>query len=143
LSSDEPFFHVGIVVADIGAAQTELTAALGLHWQPVWERPIENATLRVTYSIEGPPFIELIEANGSTDWDASGGPHLDHLGYFSDDVDADGERLAAQGIAVSLDGAGRGLGPWRYHRAPRSGLQFELIGPELRAQMEATWERHA
>jgi hypothetical protein len=141
LSSEEPFFHVGIVVADIEAAQTELSAALGLHWLPVWERPIENATLRVTYSTEGPPFIELIEANGSTDWDASGGPHLSHIGLFSDDVDADRERLAAQGIAVSLDGPALGLGPWRYHRAPLSGLQFELIGAELRAQMEAMWKR--
>ena len=94
-----PFFHVGIVVEDIEAAMAELSAALGVRWRKPNESKYPEWTVKVVLSIEGPPFLELIEGGKDEGpWDVSGGPRIDHIGYYSDDVMRDREYLAANGL---------------------------------------------
>ena len=131
------FYHYGIVVQDFDAALVELGDNLGLEWASVQRRTFEvrqpngivEADFRVTYSITGPPHFEVIEATPGTIWAfAGGGVH--HLGYWSDDLAGDSERLTAAGYVwegtyhnPDLDGP---FG-FTYHTLPSTGLRVELV----------------
>ncbi len=133
-----PFFHVGIVVEDIEAAMAELSAALGVRWRKPNESKYPDWTVKVVLSIEGPPFLELIE--GGKDggpWDVSGGPRIDHIGYYSDDVMRDREYLAANGLPLDFDPAPFGKGAnYCYHRGPATGARVELLNLVRKAHHE-------
>ena len=125
------FFQVGVIVTDLEAAMDELSLALGLSWTEPARRQLGADELRVVFSKEGPPYIELIESGPGGGWDSSAGPHLDHLGFWSPDVDGDRERLAALGLPLLVDG--RSLsGLWMYHGTTHSGMRIEHIDETLR-----------
>lgn len=54
-------YHIGFAVADIDAARRELTDALGVAWSPVAQGRLGDWNYRIVFSVEGPPFLELIE----------------------------------------------------------------------------------
>lgn len=126
-------FHTGMVVDDIEQAMADLSVALGVHWTSVSTRNTvvrteagdEAGDLLVTYTIEGPPHIELIEDRARGIWHARG---LDHLGFWVDDLPAAMARLEAAGhasIAHGLDDAGR-ADRFAYHENA-NGLAIELV----------------
>lgn len=127
--------HVGYVVPDLGEAMRRLTASAGLRWAVARTLPVtlrtpagEIATeVNLTYSVQGPPHLELIAEQPGTVW---GSEHagLHHLGYwsgrFTDDIDA----LTCAGFefeagAVDEHGA---LTRFAYLREPHTGLRVEL-----------------
>ncbi len=127
--------HVGYVVPDLAEAMQRLTASAGLRWAVARTLPVTLRTpageisteVNLTYSVQGPPHLELIAEQPGTIW---GSEHagLHHLGYwsgrFTDDVDA----LIRAGFefeagAVDEHGA---LTRFAYLREPHTGLRVEL-----------------
>ena len=136
----QPYFHVGVLVNDLEAAQEELAVALGLDWGEPVERELGGWSLRVVYAKQGPPYLELIEGPAGSPWEAVDGPRLDHLGYWTDglEVDSERERLARAGLPLEYDGTQAG-GIFAYHRGRRSGVRVELLANSGRAAFHERW----
>jgi hypothetical protein len=126
---------VGFVVPDLAAAMAALGPALGVEWTTVTRSTRRVRTdageqilsFVVTYSVQGPPHLELVESIPGTLWEAGEGPRLHHLGVWSDDVRADSETLGAAGLARLAAGLTDGdTWRWAYHANPVGGL-LELV----------------
>ena len=85
-----PYFHVGILVADLDAAIRRFSQVLGLRFGPVsdTQTPVDSGTITVehirpTYSVDGPPYTELIEGSGDGLFSLQNGEGLHHLGIWS------------------------------------------------------------
>lgn len=137
MSESERFFHVGYAVPDLEAAMAELTATLGLRWQVPLSRAVGGLRWRVTFSLEGPTYVEMIEGGPGTPWEVGSAPLLHHVGRFTTDLGAELAKVVAAGGEVETDGR-RFSGQWAYVRMPRSGARLELIeaadGGRLRLQ---------
>lgn len=137
-----PPYHVALVVEDVERAKTEIGAALGLTWARTQRRHscLESADGRTeievcfTYSLQGPPYVELVEQRPGTVLEQLG---LHHIGLWSDDPAGESERLAGHGWAresVTLTPDGKWAGGL-FHRGP-AGLRVEIVdigrsGPKL------------
>lgn len=120
------YFHVGMVVPDIDAAMAELELTLGLRFNPPHESEYAGQRIRVAYALPGPPYFEVVQGTPGGFWDTADGPRLDHVGYFSHDLDADVEKLVAAGLPLDIDGREFGA-RFSYHRSRHGGLRVELI----------------
>jgi hypothetical protein len=128
-----PFYHVGLIVPELGQAQRDLTSTLGLSWasQQRREMPVlvngEIVELNISfvYSIEGPPYIELIGTN-EPPWSAKVGLH--HMGIWSEDIVADMEALISEKYTVAATGVNRrgSSGGFAYLSSP-TGILLELV----------------
>ena len=129
-------FHVGIRVADLKAAQQELTQALGVGWTTPATIPMKgwapgqgsvSYDLTISFSKEGPVHIELLYGSAGSYYDVSnGGAGLHHIGVWVDDVTRVNQDLVGQGYTVELAGASpeEGYGAFTYVRSP-GGVLFE------------------
>jgi hypothetical protein len=141
----EEYFHVGIVVPDLVAAQTRLTELLGTVWGPILENDIEvrdgdgNELVlpnRICYSTT-PPYIELIHETPTSPWVCNEHSNLHHLGFFSSALAAESDRLVAARCPLEIMG-GHGDGPpdgWAYHSDPL-GVRIEVVDDAMRPMME-------
>ena len=91
--------------------------------------------------MEGPPHIELIEGGETGPWSSAGGPRLDHIGFWSDDVASDKRELAGRGLPIDVDGESLGNPIFTYHSAPACGMRVELVSSEVRERFYAGLER--
>jgi Glyoxalase/Bleomycin resistance protein/Dioxygenase superfamily len=145
LPSVQNCFHVGYVVPDLGAAMQRLTASAGLRWAATRTLPVTLRTpageisveLSLTYSVQGPPHLELIAAQPGTIW---GSEHcgLHHLGYWSSRFAGDIDALTRAGFefeAGAVDEQGT-LTRFAYLREPHTGLRVELRDEARRAATE-------
>lgn len=130
------FFHVGVIVEDLDAAAQELGRTLGLEFNAPHESTYGDSHIRVCYSLQGPPYLELIQGEPDSMWSTSAGPRPDHVGYFVSDLEAARARLEANGMPVDIDGIAFG-GRFTYHRAPHTGLRVELIDEARRKALLA------
>jgi hypothetical protein len=111
-------FHVGIVVADLGAGRARFTELLGIEWGPIIEGEIEirdgdgNDLVvpnRICYSTRA-PYLELIQEVRGTPWVCNEHSNLHHIGFFSDALVADSAGLSAAACPLELlDGHGDAL----------------------------------
>ena len=133
---DAAHFQVGFVVPDLEAAMKELGAALGVEMIGPQERDLGGeGVLRIAFARTPAPYLELIEGQPGSVWDSTGGPRIHHLGYWSDDMDADSARLEAAGMPREID-----LGFARYHGpAAATGARIELISTEHRETFYGRW----
>jgi len=141
----ESYYHVGVVVPDLEAAQAYYSDLLGLEWGPVLVNDIDvrlgdgrELVLpnKIVYSA-GPPHLELIEETPGSPWVCNEYSNLHHLGIFTGDLEGDADRLVGSGCPLEIRG-GHGDGPptmWTYHRDPW-GVRFELVNREMRPMME-------
>jgi hypothetical protein len=120
------YFHVGLVVPDFEAATRELPLALGLTFNESHESTYGPDTIRVAYARPGPPFLEVVQGTPGGQWNTEGGPRMDHVGYFSHDLEADIAQLEAAGLPLDIDGRVYG-NPFVYHRGTHTGMRIELI----------------
>ena len=138
-------YHVGLVVPDVEQAAADYSDQLGLRFASlrptvldVWVDGVRRpADLLVTYSMDGPPYLELIEERSGGVWaaDALG---LSHIGFWAPDVAAAAEKVAAGGWPLRVrDGDEAGPRRFTYHPAP-GGLWVELVAPSF-ADTLATW----
>lgn len=140
------FFHTGIVVADIDLAMAELSRSLGVTWKGGWPAvhhlhyfgADHDVELRIAFSIQGPPHLELIEAKDDTLWPhGSYGTH--HLCYWSDDAAGDATALEAEGYE-RLSGIPGGTGG--YFRSS-CGVTVELLTAEYHQRLVDWLQRSA
>jgi hypothetical protein len=137
-----PPYHLGVIVENLGDARAGLTAALGVTWASDQRRtacldapgrPLE-LDMAYAYSLEGPPYLEIIEQRPDSPFERLG---LHHIGVWSDDPAGESARLAAAGwpretVGLAPDGSWAGA---LYHRGP-GGLRVEVVditvsGPKL------------
>lgn len=82
-----PFFHVGILVRDIDQAAQDFSALLGLRFEPVRTAPVVTGEVnRFRYSLQGPPYLELVQMTGSGIWGPAVGEGLHHIAFAEPDV---------------------------------------------------------
>jgi catechol 2,3-dioxygenase-like lactoylglutathione lyase family enzyme len=134
-------FHIALVVPDLDRTMRDLSRTLDLHWREPTERESGSPFPRTVFSVEGPPFYELLQGPSGGPWDGSDGPRFDHVGYWSDDLEADKRRLAHQGVEVEVDGATLMGTPFGYFRDPANGLRFELVDVSVRRELYQRWGR--
>ena len=142
----EDQFHVGIVVDDLDAALGDLTHLFGYSWCPSMavETPVVLPSgdlvldLRFTYSATL-PRVEVIQSVTGTLWMPAAGSGVHHVGYWSDDVEADSRRLIERGYAEEARGVRPdGAAVWAYHRNA-TGPRIELVSREIQAGLEGYW----
>lgn len=92
----EVYFHIGVLVSDLEAAMDKFSRVLGLTFNDPITATFDNledpdpgeAFVRCTYSREGPPHIELLEANGEDGlWSIKNGEGFHHLGFWESDTE--------------------------------------------------------
>lgn len=143
-------YHIGIRVADLKIAMSELTRGLGLSWcvpghsaaQSIWtpQRGLEHVEVHFASSAgPGPQHIELLQGPAGSFWDGRDQPGAHHIGIWTDDLLGETRGLVDSGwaIAASELPPNDGLGRWTYFRAPGSGAIVELISSEIRPFYEA------
>ncbi|MEV4870753.1 VOC family protein [Streptomyces syringium] len=137
-----PDYHLGVVVTDLDRAMAELTDLLGVRWlSPVRSgnqitdgRPTGDGPM-MTFSAQGPPYLELLELVPGSIWST---PGMHHVGYWAADAPAESARLAEAGspleaAAVVLAGDTE---PGVFYHRTTDGLLLELVemgrgGPAL------------
>lgn len=142
----EDQYHVGIAVNDFDSTLEWLSKAFGYRW--CTEYNVDNllvtpdgpitVPLRFTYSMDE-PHIEVVQCIPGTLFVASGTtPH--HLGYWSDDIDADTAALAAAGAEIEGKGywAEGEAALWAFARPP-AGSRIELVSRLVKPSMEQWW----
>ena len=129
-------FHRGIRVADLAAAQRELTESIGVSWTKPATIPMkawapgagyQSYDLTISFTVEGPVHIELLYGSPGSYWDTSiGGAGLHHIGVWVDDVAGVNKELVGKGFTVELAGQSpeEGYGGFSYVRSP-GGVLFE------------------
>ncbi|MDR1386323.1 MAG: VOC family protein [Propionibacteriaceae bacterium] len=134
--------HVGFLVPDLDAAIARWSAATGYTFGPIArfhaDRYLDHASPdlrvqepRIAFSVEGPPYIELMETTGlGTHGQDQLGVH--HLGFRGlSDLGRQLERLDAAGLGhdgVAYDPAGDVV--LFFTRAEAlDGIRLELISP--------------
>lgn len=123
-----PPYHMTMVVDDVPAAMADLSRLFGLQWAA-----LQGGGL-FTYSLQGPPYLELLKRRDGTIFDTAG---LHHMGLWVDDLNAEAARLEAEGCEpelVNRDEAGN-VQPGCFFRT-RDGMRVELVqigtsGPRL------------
>ena len=134
-------YHVGLVVGDLADAVDQDQEALDLsfakvreiHFPVVVDGERRAIDMLATYSLDGPPYLELIEekAGATLAADALG---LNHLGFWAKDVPAAKARLDALGMPGRVRDQSV---PTRisYHQSPH-GLWIELVDTSVKATLD-------
>jgi catechol 2,3-dioxygenase-like lactoylglutathione lyase family enzyme len=142
-------FHIGIRVADLDLAMEQIGAAACVTWASVQDAPMNvwlpdqghvALPLKLTYSIDGPVHLEIMQGPKGSIWDGNDAPGAHHFGYWSDDVHADTEALLALGWTLELAAASpdEGYGRFTYVRSP-SGYLAEPVSSASRPRFERWW----
>lgn len=131
-------FHVGILVDDLDEAIDRYGRTLGLTFGARQDRCLSvgmdgapvDTDLSLVYSHQGPPYIELMQANpGVGIWGAHRSPGFHHVGAWVDDLDGRVAELAAQGTRVEAT-LGRNGVITAVYLEPNdlTGVRLELCG---------------
>jgi hypothetical protein len=126
----QPPFQVGVIVESVEDAMDELSRVLGATWGQVGSVTLQGFPIRVVFSVEGPPFIELIEGPAGSPWDSTLGSRLDHIGFWVNDLDAAVEAAQREGLEISADGRPEGVG-YVYLASKASGMRIEYLSADL------------
>lgn len=136
-------YHIGLTVPDLRAAMEQYADAFGFGWATVRESTHavvvdgeqRQAQIAVTYSLQGPPYLELIEERRGAVWGADG-LALTHVGFWAEDVSAAMQALDASGVTVRVRADASDGRPLRYsyHRFG-GGLWLELVHPSFEADL--------
>ena len=131
---EAPFFHVGILVRDVEAARADFTATLGVEFEPVHSQQIATGeTTRFCYSLQGPPYLELVEMTGTGSWSPDQPEGFHHIGVSDPSVPA---RCAAFGGQAELIAPGPDGAPLVALTPPEAlhGVRVEYFDTNVAAQ---------
>jgi catechol 2,3-dioxygenase-like lactoylglutathione lyase family enzyme len=109
--SDMLFNHVGFLVADLEEAVQRWEAATGYTFRPPSRYIVDDyrdsdnpapheSNVRLAFSVQGPPYIELMEFEGTGTHSSEHGEGWHHLGFYDPELEARVEDLDAQGIGL-------------------------------------------
>ena len=139
-------YHIGLIVPDLGAAMGQYTATFGFSWAPTHESRPEvivdgerrQAEIAVTYSVQGPPYLELVQERRGSIWGADG-LALTHVGFWAEDLSAGRRALDESGLVARVRDDDRDGRPARFSYHPfAGGLWIELVHTSFREQL-ADW----
>jgi catechol 2,3-dioxygenase-like lactoylglutathione lyase family enzyme len=106
-----PFFHVGILVRDIDQAAQDFSALLGLRFEAVRAAPVVTGEVnRFCYSLQGPPYLELVQMTGSGIWGPAVGEGLHHIAFAEPDVPGRCAAFASPDLTSGADTVVQGEG---------------------------------
>lgn len=138
-------YHVGVVVPDVRTAMEQYSAALGFRWSAVGDTTLDvlvdgrprQARIAATYSLEGPPYLELVEELSGGVW-AAGALSLQHVGLWTDDLAGSIARLEGAGLPGRVRHSPPPGQPalFSYHEGS-PGLWWELVSTAFRPRLEA------
>ncbi len=142
----EIYFHIGVVVPDLASAMAEFARVLGLTFADPGRNRVpwladpdpHPEDVHVTYSMDGPPYYELIEAYGDGIFAAGEEGRIHHLGLWEPDMDCRMRTLAAQGIgldAIARSQAGA-VPDWIITRSDVLGIRIEYVNALHRPGIE-------
>ena len=129
----ENVYHFGHLVPDLQRAMEAFGRRLQLTWSTPFEMPSgferadgepDSDDVRIAFSAEGPPFMELIEVvprQGSIFAEPAGGG-FHHIGYYAERWRDEVARLTADGMELERRGPGVA-----FVRDPRLGTRFEIV----------------
>jgi glyoxalase/bleomycin resistance protein/dioxygenase superfamily protein len=92
------------------------------------------ADIPMTYSMHGPPYVEILEATGDGLWSPERGLGMHHVGGFADDFEATVARYEARGLtreATVSAGSGEAIIAFFAPAGP-GGARVEVLSPLLR-----------
>ena len=139
-----PYFHIGILVPDLDEAIERFSDVLGVTFA---DRVYQDSTtfddggvtrdlrLHLTYSIDGPPYYELLEAQDIDGlYSIKHGEGLHHVGIWEADPIAKREELYAKGMEHEAtiyrpDGS---IIVTFFDPGPLGGVRVELANLDLR-----------
>jgi Glyoxalase/Bleomycin resistance protein/Dioxygenase superfamily len=133
----EDCYHTGIVVPDLDAAMSRLSALAGYRWTAplTYTLPFRMSTgtreltSTFVYSLES-PHLELIQHVADSPWAAIGAIH--HLGYFTDDLAGSARQLEANGFTLeaTADTSPPDLALFAYY-VDELGTRIEIVDRAL------------
>ncbi len=137
----EGLFHIGVIVADMNRGMADIARRFGVEFPDPREanvrvryRGVESqVAVKFAYSMQGPPYIELIEGVPGTVWEASTGSRIHHLGVFCNNIEDEIAKLESEGYtyeAASLGADGSMQGAQYINND--SLVRLELIRGETR-----------
>jgi hypothetical protein len=141
-------YHVAWVVPHLADAMQSF-GAVGLRWASPVVRTINMQTptteptqisISVTYSIDDPMHVELIEHCPNSPWqmETHGTPH--HLGWWTDDLRSDIAMLVGEGHQLQSWMVGEDGQPSRFaYLLNDQGVRVELVDRQAEPQLRAWW----
>ena len=143
--TDAPFYHVGIVVEDLDAAIPHFAEAFQITFNAPSVMPCQiqnpdgssyDSEMRVTYSKDGPPYIELMQGHESGFASLQQGEGLHHIGLWVPPEttldNADRFRLLHTDVVVVAGGPLIHTDHTTLH-----GIRLELVNEASRPGIEA------
>lgn len=139
-------FHTGIIVEDFEGTLAYLSELYGYEWcdeiriPTQVELPSGGTTIDLAFVYSKTvPRLEVIRSRPGTLWSEASGSGIHHLGFWSDDVSADSERMIDLGLELEASGRRPDGEPyWAYHKG-RSGPRIELVSRDLQPALEHYW----
>jgi hypothetical protein len=135
----EDFYHTGIIVPDLEAAMSRLSALAGYRWiTPLsYTLPFRTATgtreltSTIVYSVQS-PHIELLQEVPGSPWTSALGNSVHHLGYFTDNLVNTARTLEANGFTFEMtaDVPGSELALFAYY-VDAFGTRIEIVDRAL------------
>lgn len=135
----EDYYHTGIVVPDLEAAMTRLSALAGYRWiNPLtYTLPVRTITgtreltSTFVYSLQS-PHLELIQQVPDSPWTAAPANSVHHLGYFTDDLTESARLLEADGFTfeATADTSAPDLALFAYY-IDEFGTRIEIVDRAL------------
>lgn len=118
---------------------TTFTEAVGVRWHSPQTAELREWTYRIVFSA-AEPRIELVEGPVGSPWDVSEtGPRFDHLGYWSESLDATVDRWqTCDGLRLGYDGRVDGR-RFAYAAADALGIRFEAVDASRKPAIDETW----
>ena len=102
-------YHVGIVVPDMEEALASYRAAFGFRWTDISESHLDvvveeerrrTTRIRACYSVEGPPYLELIEDTSNNVWGGVDFELKNHTGFWAEDITSARQRLEQRAVCA-------------------------------------------
>lgn len=141
-------FHVGFVTQDLQAAMSQLGESAGVSWttirtesRSVWtpEGP-QTVTFEGAYSTTGPTHLELIRAVDGSPWRASDDMlSIHHIGYWSNDMKQDSQRIVDSGLPIAAAGGHPDAPEHFVYFGLGAGGYMELLDVAAKPDFEAWW----
>ena len=148
MANNPPFFHIGILVDDLDEAMERFGEIFKVTWADravaearFWEedKGYRALALDVVYSQQGPPYLELLQAQGDGLYGGHHGEGLHHIGVWAADCEGRSEELQAQGmspVATQFSPEGNIIVSY-FNGADLHGVVFEIVDEGRREMMES------
>ena len=138
---DGQIFHMAMAVPDLARAMDELGQALSLSWTRVRDIDMQLSSptgedletpIRAVYSLQGPPYLELVTGQPGSMFSVVEGPRLHHVGLMVEDIDTEVQRLQGLGMRLLATTPGPGVA----FVTNDFGLNLEIMGQRVRGVLD-------